>query len=894
MRRKRFTSFWAAILTAALVLSLAAPFSEVSAAEPIEQAKALENGKEQSGVIDEPEQSVWYKITPSKDEVSKNSHMALTVSSQSFLNVSVYSSKEKALGDDTFDMYRSYTDQGKSEINVPHAWQGPYYIKVEYAGEEPEEDGSIQNKSAEKAAYTISYKGTTLQPADLEEEESCPVEMSVSQKKAGTGILKDLRTIRDQELNQTASGKELSKLYYKTAPFIAAKLVFNQKARTEIYQDLVTLKQLFSDTAENGSNSSYTVTDKDQKAIERLYAAALQSVPSYLKKELKLQADKLHIHSLKGKTAGAFLTENKLAPESKAQTQKVIFKLKNNKSLAAVTKEAAGYKASAQSKKDISQIKQAKKLFDNLYSFDMPKDQKQNGTYSISAKRVKDTASSLSKLPAVEFAEPVREYKSLSADIQYPYQWSLKNGGADGGVKGADVKFDQASALLSKRKLNDTLIAVVDTGVDSTLADLKGKVRTDLGHNFVNRTNSALDDQGHGTHVAGIIAAKSDNSYSMAGLNGKAGIIPVKVLDSTGSGDTEQIALGIKYAADKGAKVINLSLGGAYSRVLEFALKYAASKNVVIAAASGNEGQNELSYPASSKYVISVGASNRMDMTADFSNYGKGLDLTAPGSDIPSLVPNGNVTYMSGTSMAAPHVAAAAGLLLSQNPKLKPNEVEAKLKQTADDISFKSEDGQEEELYDDNGDPIPIPVIPGVDWHSGHGRLNIMKAVSAVDLGLEINKLESTQTAVRGKAKEGTALEVMNGKKKIGSAKAGKDGKFKVNIPMQKKDTVLHVKASKDDAKTSVTLVVAKGTPSGTPKVSKVTAKDTAVKGKANSQAKITVKNKAKKVIATQKADQKGAFSVKIKKQKAGTVLYVTAADTDKQESKAVKVTVVK
>lgn len=152
------------------------------------------------------------------------------------------------------------------------------------------------------------------------------------------------------------------------------------------------------------------------------------------------------------------------------------------------------------------------------------------------------------------------------------------------------------------------------------------------------------------------------------------------MLDSAGSGDTEQIALGIKYAADKGAKVINLSLGGGYSRVLEFALKYAADKNVLIAAASGNDGENALSYPASSKYVMSVGATNRMDMTADFSNYGKGLDISAPGSDIPSLVPNGNVTYMSGTSMATPYAAAAAGLLFAQNPKLKRTEVEDMLK----------------------------------------------------------------------------------------------------------------------------------------------------------------------------------------------------------------------
>nr|MDH3164261.1 S8 family serine peptidase [Bacillus licheniformis] len=125
------------------------------------------------------------------------------------------------------------------------------------------------------------------------------------------------------------------------------------------------------------------------------------------------------------------------------------------------------------------------------------------------------------------------------------------------------------------------------------------------------------------------------------------------MLDSSGSGDTEQIANGIIYAADHGAKVINLSLGGPYSRVMEYALKYAASKNVTIVAATGNDGVSEISYPASSKYTLSVGATNNLDLVSDYSNYGKGLDMVAPGTDIPSLVPDGNVTYMSGTSMAA-------------------------------------------------------------------------------------------------------------------------------------------------------------------------------------------------------------------------------------------------
>lgn len=894
MKRRKFSSFLAAVLIFALIFSLFSPGTKAAAAGTIDVAGVLEKGKEQTGTMKEPEQAKWYQVNPGKADIQKDSHMALTVKSDAVLNVSVYPSKEKALKDETFDMYRSYTaEDGKSEIVFPYAWSGPYYVKVENLGEEETEDGGSAEAAAE-AKYTIGYTGTKKQPSDLEEAEACPVEMSVDQKKSGKGILAKLRAIRDEQLSQTAEGKELTSLYYKAAPFIAAKLALNKTERNEVYQDLVTLKPMFDDVSENGAASAYKVTEKDQKAINRLYETALQSVPSFLKRDIKKQAERLNITKLEGKTAGAVLSENSLAAKSEVQTTKVIFKVKDNKSLSSVHNEMKGFSASAQSKQDISNVKKAKKLFDNLYSFELPKDQKQSGTYTASAKRVKSAAATLSKMSNVEFAEPVQEYKSMSNDVQYSYQWPLRNNGENGGIKNADVKYEPASTLLSKRKLNDTLIAVVDTGVDSTLVDLKGKVRTDLGHNFVGRNNNAMDDQGHGTHVAGIIAAQSDNGYSMTGLNAKAKIIPVKVLDSTGSGDTEQIALGIKYAADKGAKVINLSLGGGYSRVLEFALKYAADKNVLIAAASGNDGANSLSYPASSKYVMSVGATNRMDMTADFSNYGKGLDISAPGSDIPSLVPNGNVTYMSGTSMATPYAAAAAGLLFAQNPKLKRTEVEELLKKTADDISFESADGEEEEMYDDNGDPIEIPRIPGVDWHSGYGRLNVMQAVSAVDLQVKVNKLESTQTAVRGKAKEGTLIEVMSGKKKLGSAKAGKDGTFKVSIPTQKQDKVLHVKASKGDAKTSIQVVVVKGKPSGTPKVKAVKTKDTAVRGTANSKAVIKVKNKSKKVIASGKADAKGAFTVKIKKQKAGTVLYVTAADTDKKESKAIKVVVEK
>ncbi len=124
-----------------------------------------------------------------------------------------------------------------------------------------------------------------------------------------------------------------------------------------------------------------------------------------------------------------------------------------------------------------------------------------------------------------------------------------------------------------------------------------------------------------------------DNHYSMAGINPYAKILPIKVLDSSGGGDTEQIAAGIMYAADNGAKVLNLSLGGGYSRTIEYALHYASNKGVTIVAASGNDGMEELNYPGSSK-VCHRSRFNQANLISSptFSNYGKGLDLVAPGS----------------------------------------------------------------------------------------------------------------------------------------------------------------------------------------------------------------------------------------------------------------------
>ncbi|WP_449403050.1 S8 family peptidase [Exiguobacterium artemiae] len=262
-----------------------------------------------------------------------------------------------------------------------------------------------------------------------------------------------------------------------------------------------------------------------------------------------------------------------------------------------------------------------------------------------------------------------------------------------------------------KKKQATTLVAVIDSGINPSYADFAGKVRMDLGYDFVNHSKTAWDDNGHGSHVDGIIAAGSNNTYGMTGINSKASIIPIKVLNENGGGYTSDLVKGINHAVKKGAKVINLSLGGdTSSKAVESALAYAKSKNILIVAASGNAGKKALDYPARSKYVLSVGATGRTDKRASFSNYGTGLDLVAPGVSIPSYLADGEIAFASGTSMAAPHVAAVASILYSLKPKIKATDVENILKKSAKDLGAK-----------------------GYDTVYGFGRLNADRATSYIN-----------------------------------------------------------------------------------------------------------------------------------------------------------------
>jgi subtilisin family serine protease len=295
----------------------------------------------------------------------------------------------------------------------------------------------------------------------------------------------------------------------------------------------------------------------------------------------------------------------------------------------------------------------------------------------------------------VEFAEHNFIYlpNVLPNDpLYYQYQWNLP-----------DISADTAwNISLGKA---DVIVATVDTGADLNHPDLQNKLVP--GFNVLNDTDNPQDDNGHGTHVAGIIAAGTNNGIGIAGVSWRNKIMPVKAIGADGTGSSFDIAKGIKWATDHGAKVINMSVGNYHpSSVLEDAIRYAYNKGVVLVAASGNDNTSQPSFPANYPQVLSVAATDNHDMRAEFSNYGPHIDVSAPGVDIPSTYLPGRYAALSGTSMSCPHVSGLAGLILSVNPNLRNEDVMNIIRNSADDLGN-----------------------PGKDSYYGYGRINVANAL---------------------------------------------------------------------------------------------------------------------------------------------------------------------
>jgi subtilisin family serine protease len=286
-------------------------------------------------------------------------------------------------------------------------------------------------------------------------------------------------------------------------------------------------------------------------------------------------------------------------------------------------------------------------------------------------------------------------------DPSYPAQWSLN--------QASDIDINAPEAWAIAQGLPSTIVAVVDSGIDFNHPDLQtqiwinpgevpgngvdddlnGYVDDVRGWNFVSGSAVPQDDNGHGTHVSGIIAAAGDNGLGITGVNPAARIMPLKFIDRWGSGSVLQAVQAIRYATNMGARVINASWGTP-SRVkaLSDVIAWAGSRGVVVVSAAGNSHVNNAarrSYPAMDRYAntLSVAATDASGRLASFSNFGvTSVDLAAPGDLILSTVVGGGYQSWSGTSMAAPHVSGVVSMLLAKHPEYTATQLVQRIKVT--------------------------------------------------------------------------------------------------------------------------------------------------------------------------------------------------------------------
>ncbi|WP_306210025.1 S8 family serine peptidase [Actinoplanes sp. RD1] len=290
----------------------------------------------------------------------------------------------------------------------------------------------------------------------------------------------------------------------------------------------------------------------------------------------------------------------------------------------------------------------------------------------VPAGEASEAADALRADPAVAYVEPdhvARMSVITPRDPYYGSQWGVTKTGVN-------------QAWETTRGSSGTVVAVVDTGV-SAVPDLAGRLLP--GHDFVNNDDDASDDQGHGTMAAGVVAAAGNNTTGIAGVCWTCRILPVKVLGSDGFGDYSVIAEGIRWAADHGADIINLSLGGgSASQLFTDAVNYATGKGALVIAAAGNDGVATPHYPAAVPAALAVAGSDQNDKRYKWSNYGSSwVDIAAPGCN-PAQARTGAVGEFCGTSSATPFVSGVAALLRSTSPTPSAEAIRTALTSTAD------------------------------------------------------------------------------------------------------------------------------------------------------------------------------------------------------------------
>src|SRR3954452_11505942 len=314
-------------------------------------------------------------------------------------------------------------------------------------------------------------------------------------------------------------------------------------------------------------------------------------------------------------------------------------------------------------------------------------------------------AAVLNRSATVEYAEPNLELHTLGVpnDARFGELYGLNN------PNDADMDAPEGWDLAGYPNIPSTTVGIVDTGIDATHEDLAGKVVACASVGLLSSRvteGTCTDQNDHGTHVAGTIAAKANNGVGVAGVSYNSSLAICRALNAAGSGTTSGVANCITYLAGKGVKVISMSLGGGASTTLQSAVTKASKTSLIIAAA-GNDGDATLNYPAAYSEVVSVAATDANDARASFSNATADVEIAPAGVNVLSTKRGGGYVKFSGTSMATPHVSGVAALIAAKNPSFTPAQIRAKL----------------DTAVDDKG-------APGRDPQYGFGRVNLVKALS--------------------------------------------------------------------------------------------------------------------------------------------------------------------
>lgn len=668
------------------IVVLAAPIEEhISLGKDYKAAKKLDFDKTYQVEAKEGEE-LWFKVDAESLREDKTHISVLTEGK--FANLSMFHNEEKAKNKLALSDYF----MKEQAISFPLAWDSKeYYVMIL-----PQETGFI------KLVVNNEKRAPSEFAPDITFDNLCPTEVLSQENKEILKLLPEFRNIRDNMFSASEAGRQITSVYYQLSKKIYASLVTNKDLRNSLIAEVKSLNGLLNQVAyiNKSGRSDYIVTSSDIKSLNNIKNIVANVVDKDIKGKIEDLWKNLSLDKYINKSLSQLVNDKFFGKGETTTGTEIIISTSKKVSKAKIKNKINGELSKLKSS-EVIKIEEKQGLFN--------KSEKDFIINIPSGKDIKSLKKELLKDSDIKLVEENYTFKTSSKDVNYSYQWGLENTGQkipsysiDGnqsdveGKKAADINYRSLINSVDDKKLKNTVIAVIDSGINHELADFKGNVDISKGYNFVNDTKDVMDTFGHGTHVAGVINAKANNGYSMTGINQHATIIPIKVVNSFEMGKIYNIAQGIKHAVDNGAKVINMSLGwdeeqfntvqpGGMTHVKQ-ALKYAHDKNVAVIVSAGNDGQEKISFPASSEYAISVGSINNKDTLSVFSNYGKGITLVAPGEGVASLIHNGEVNYMSGTSMSAPHVSAVAGLLYSADPNMTNKKVKEILIKTARDL----------------------------------------------------------------------------------------------------------------------------------------------------------------------------------------------------------------